>query len=221
MKRYSILGISLRDYTAREALKQIDRFLNGGAMNTVACVTVQNLTETAKQDAVKELIENTDMTLCAEAEILEAAGIASMGRIHEIREQTVLRECLRKTAKRGGSVFFLGDTQKEAQTLEEAMLKLCGDIRVAGCAGYDFFDRRPEQLMNALNEAAPQIIFSRMSWPQDLELMHQCSRFLNAMLWIAMPEKDFYHPAKAFVAEKIRNMIFRKKVNKYNSGKTD
>ena len=57
MKRYSILGISLRDYTAREALKQIDRFLNGGAMNTVACVTVQNLTETAKQDAVKELIE--------------------------------------------------------------------------------------------------------------------------------------------------------------------
>ena len=215
------MGISLRDYTAREALKQIDRFLGGGAMNTVACITAKKLAEAAKPDAVRELVENTDLTICVEADILEAAGIASAGRIREIEERIVLRECLRKVARSGGSVYLLGETEEKALALEKTMSSLSSDLKVAGCAGYDSFEYLPERLMNALNEAAPQIIFSRMTWPKDLELMHQCRKFLNAQLWFALPDQELADTPKYSLFKNIRKILFQKKVNEYNHGKTD
>lgn len=221
MKRYSILGISLRDYTAREALRLIDRFLGGGAMNTVTCITAQKLAEAAKQEAVKELVENTDLTICVESDILEAAGIASTGRVKEIEDRIVLRECLRKVGRSGGSVYLLGETQEDALALEEMVWHMNEDIRIAGCAGYEAFDYQPERLMNALNEAAPQIIFSRMPWPGDLELMHQGRKFLNAQLWFALPEKELPDVTKTSFLKNIRKLLFQKKVNEYNHGKTD
>ena len=95
------------------------------------------------------------------------------------------------------------------------------DIRIVGCAGYEAFEHHPEQLMNAINEAAPQIIFSRMAWPQDLELMHMGKKFLNAKIWFALPEKELPDAAKVSFFRNIRKRIFRKKVNEYNHGKTD
>ena len=73
--------------------------------------------------------------------------------------------------------------------------------------------------MNALNEAAPGVIFSRMTWPVDLELMHEGRRFLNAELWLALPEKRFPGEKLENVLGRIRRMIFRKKVNDYNQEK--
>lgn len=221
MKRYSILGISLRDYTAREALKLIDRFLGGGVMNTVACITAQRLAETAKQDDVKELVENTDLTICIEPDILEAAGIASAGRIREIEEHVVLREVLEKAGTGSVSVFLLGDTQEDALVLKRTLDQIGSGVRIAGCAGYDTYEYQPERVMNALNEAAPQIIFSKMAWPKDLELMHLGRKFLNAQLWIAMPEKEIPGEAKVSLLKKVQKLIFQKQVTEYNNGKAD
>lgn len=221
MKRYSILGISLTDYTAREALKQIDRFLQGGIMNTVACLTVGRLTEAAEDPEVRAMVESMDLTLCVESDILEAAGIAVPDRIREISEQVVLQECLYRVAGEDGSIFVLGDTAEKAQELENRLLGLHPDIRVSGCEGIDAYEGRVEQLMNELNDAAPQIIFSNIVWPGDLELMLWCRKFLNAMVWFAMPEKEPVQAEKGSFLKNISRMIFKKKVTEYNNGKAD
>ena len=221
MKRYSLLGISLTDYTAREALKQIDRFLQGGSLNTVACLTVEKLTEAAGHVRLKEMVESMDLTLCVEGDILEAAGIASPGRIKEISEKTVLRECLKKVSGCGGSVFVLGDTYEKAQEIEASLHNAFESVRVVGCEGVDGYEGQTEQLMNVLNDAAPTVIFSGITWPKDLELMISCRRFLNAMIWYALPEKEPVHAEKRSFLKTIQRMIFRKKVTEYNNGKAD
>ena len=216
MRRYSILGISLKDYTARESLRQMERFLGSGAMNTITYISAQTLEASAKEESVKALLEKTDLTICAESDILEAAGIASPLRIREIEERVVLQEFLRRIERVGDSIYLLGETQEDALLLKGTVEAFAEGVRFADCKGYDAFEWQPERLMNALNEAAPRVIFSRMSWPMDLELMHQGRKFLNAEIWFALPEKKLPEKAKRSIFHNIRKRIFQKKVNEYN-----
>ena len=219
MRNFSILGISLSDLTAREGLKLTDRYLHSGVLNTVTYLTAQTLELAAKDAHTKELLEKTDLTLCVEPDILEAAGIANPARIREIEDRAFLKEFLKRLARQQVRVFVLGDTPVQAQELLDILTSQQERLNIVGCRGFDEYENHRERLMNALNEAAPGVIFSRMTWPVDLELMHEGRRFLNAELWLALPEKRFPGEKLENVLGRIRRMIFRKKVNEYNQEK--
>lgn len=219
MRRFSILGISLSDLTAREGLRQTDRYLKSGALNTVTYLTAQTLAQAAQDERIKALVEETDLTLCVEPDILEAAGIANAGRVHEIEERVFLKEFLKRLARQQIAVYVLADSLPQAQTLQEMLLGQQANLNIADVRGYDEFNGQQERLMNALNEAAPGVIFSRMAWPVDLELMHAGRKFLNAELWVALPEKKLPGKIRPTVLHQIRKKLFQKKVNEYNEEK--
>ena len=83
------------------------------------------------------------------------------------------------------------------------------------------FEYQPQRLMNAMNEAAPKVIFSRMTYPLDLELMHSGRKFLNAELWVALPETKLKEKVRTTFWRKVRKKIFQKKVNEYNLEKAE
>lgn len=219
MRKYSILGISLTDHSAREGVRIAEGFLNSGVLNTAACLTSQALAQVAQDEERKLLLEATDLTFCAEPDILEAADLAGAGRVREIEHQIFLRLLLRRLARRQDSVYLLGGTVEQAEALREALVTEQEDLHLVGCSGYEEFDSRPERLMNALNESAPRVILSRMTWPEDLDLMHEGRRYLNAEMWLALSEKSFPGKPRQSVLETIRKKIFRKKVNEYNEEK--
>ncbi len=221
MRRFSILGISLWDMTAREALRRADRYLRSGALSTVTYLTTQTLAFAAKDARVKRLLEDTDMTLCVDPEILEAAGIANAGRIREIEDRVFLREFLRRLARQQEAVYLLADTQEEAQALKEMLLGQQDGLNIVGECGFDEQEQQQERLMNALNAAAPAVVLSRMAWPADLELMHAGRKFLNAELWIALPEKRLPGKTPPNIFLRIQKKLFRKKVNEYNEEKAE
>lgn len=163
MRRFSILGISLLDMTARESLRRADRCLRSGALNTATYLTTQTLASAAKDVRVKGLLEDTDMTLCVDPEILEAAGIANAGRIREIEERVFLKEFLRRLARQQEAVYLLSDTQEAAQALEKMLLGQQDGLNIVGKCGFDEQEQQKERLMNALNAAAPAVILSRMT----------------------------------------------------------
>ena len=76
MQKYTILGIKLYDYGAREALRNTDSFLHNGALNTIAYISSSNLAQASKDEQLRECLEAVDMTICTEPDVLEAAGIA-------------------------------------------------------------------------------------------------------------------------------------------------
>lgn len=221
MRKFSILGITLTDLTAREALKRADRYLRNGALNTLTYLTAQVLAEAAKDEQIAALVEETDMTLCVEPDILEAAGIANASRTYEISERIFLKELLRRLAKQQMTVFVLGDTLRQAQALRGMLLEQQENLNIADCRGYDEFEGQKERLMNALNETAPGVIFSRMTWPVDLELMHEGRRLLNAEFWVALPEKEMPGKGHMTVFRKIRKRLFQKKVDQYREDRAD
>ena len=76
-------------------------------------------------------------------------------------------------------------------------------------------------MMNSINEIAPDVIFSRMTWPLDLELMNSGKKFLNAELWMALPDLKMPGRVKHNVFSGIRKKIFWKKVKNYNQEKVE
>ena len=110
MQKFTILGITLYDYGAREALRNTDRFLGSGGLNTVAYISSAQIARASRDEELKESVEQLDMTVCTEPDLLEAAGIAARSRIREIDEKVYLRELLRKLSRNRNSVYLLADT---------------------------------------------------------------------------------------------------------------
>ena len=221
MRRYSVLGISLMDVSAREGLRRAEHFLQTGALNTTSYINAQSLSMASRDEQVKEYLEETDLMFCLEPDILEAAGIASPGRVREIEDRMFLREFLKRLARQHDKVYLLGDTDKQAQELQEMLLNAQENLNIVDVRGYEEFEYQPQRLMNAMNEAAPKVIFSRMTYPLDLELMHSGRKFLNAELWVAWPETKLKEKVRTTVWRKVRKKIFQKKVNEYNLEKAE
>ena len=153
MRRYSVLGISLMDVSAREGLRRAEHFLQTGALNTTSYINAQSLSMASRDEQVKEYLEETDLMFCLEPDILEAAGIASPGRVREIEDRMFLREFLKRLARQHDKVYLLGDTDKQAQELQEMLLNAQENLNIVDVRGYEEFEYQPQRLMNAMNEA--------------------------------------------------------------------
>ncbi|MFR8024903.1 hypothetical protein [Eisenbergiella massiliensis] len=187
MQKYTILGIKLYDYGAREALRNTDSFLHNGALNTIAYISSSNLAQASEDEQLRECLEAVDMTICTEPDVLEAAGIAGRNRIREIDEKVYLRELLKKFGRNRNSVYLLADTHDNLEVLGEIISEYQDNLLIRGCGAYEDFGNQPERLVNALNDLAPDVVISRMPWPEDLYLMHDYGHFVNAELWVSLP----------------------------------
>ena len=84
MKKLNVLGISLSDYTLREAMKLTVKYLNSGALNTVFYLSTQILVEALDHEEQREWIEKMDLNIIGEPDILRASNNNTWSRIHEI-----------------------------------------------------------------------------------------------------------------------------------------
>ena len=225
MQKFTILGITLYDYGAREALRNTDRFLGSGGLNTVAYISSAQIAQASRDVELKESVEQLDMTLCTEPDLLEAAGIAARSRIREIDEKVYLRELLRKLYRNRNSVYLLADTQQELEMLEDLIQEYQGNLYIQGRGTCEMFDRQPERLVNELNDVAPDAVLSRMPWPQDIVLMKEYGQYVNARLWVSLPygavswmqNPSFW----ARLKRKFHYRLLEKRGQEYNSKDTD
>ncbi len=75
VKRIDILGISLDNYTVREAMLKIEVCWNNTIMSTVETISMDTLAKAQSDELVKNCIENLDLAIICDKEILKAAGI--------------------------------------------------------------------------------------------------------------------------------------------------
>ena len=224
MQKFTILGITLYDCTAREALRNTDRFLGSGGLNTAGYISSAQIARASRDEALKESVEQLDMTVCTEPDLLEAAGIAARSRVREIDEKVYLRELLRKLYRTRNSVYLLADTRAELAVLEELLQEYQGNLYIRGRGAYEDFGRQPERLVNELNDVVPDAVLSRMPWPEDINLMKEYGQYVNARFWVSLPYgavswmQNPSFPAK--LKRKLHSRLFEKRVQEYNSKET-
>lgn len=219
MKKIKLLGMKLKDRYARESLVLTERFLKKGAAHIILYLTTAVLLEAAENEEEKEWIEAADATLWGDTEILKAAEITARGRNHEVEEKEFLKNFLRRMAKAHKSILVFSDTEEQAQSLKAELIEMQNGITIVGTLTIPDAGTANEDLINEINMIAPSVIMARMPFAAQQKWLMESRQYMNAAIWIGMPEDFSCIHKKEMPVEKmgrrILNVLFSRKVNKY------
>ena len=213
IKKVDILGIQLDNYTVREAIMCVERYLSNNVLNTIESISLQMLIDSETNPVLKEVMSSLDLAIIGEKEIIQAAGLESMQRIRETEENDFYLERNKK------SVFLLGDTQEKIDSLKAELtedypkLIFAGEYAVETCVG-DL-----EAVINDMNATTPDVIISVLPSPMQEQFLYEHRDKMNANIWYGIGGITV-HKKKHGILARLKSIIHRGKLvnsmNKYD-----
>lgn len=209
IKKIEILGMQLDNYTVREAMLQVEEYLNNTVMNTIEAVSMEMLVKSQTDEALKECIAGLDLAIIIDKEILKAAGVNSAQRMKETVENDFFKEFMKRAARNNRMVYLLGNTGTDIEKLQEFLsenygkLKICGEYALENCNG-DW-----DNVINEINIAEPEIILSGLPTPEQEYFLKENKEKLNVKIWYGLGEQYNRKKGVSVVAEFVKKLIHK------------
>lgn len=224
MRQIEVLGVSIKDYSLREAMKKVDDFMKDGKLSTIAYITAGGLLAAETSDSLKEFLENVDLTVTADSEILRAADIVNRNRMREIDNDEFMQEFLKKIVRMKKSVYLLTGSNQQMEVLKQGLFSFQEKLDIIGTYSLDLLEEQGhdvEYLVNEMNVAMPGVIISNISSPQREQFFEENHMKLNARVWLMLKDEVVHQKLSQGVFAKVRDFlikqIFTRQVNKYRS----
>lgn len=186
MQRINILGMSLTDYSLKEAIGITDRFLEGGSLNTILFISAKILVGAGVSPEQQARIMAADLIVWSDAEIVRRAGITAKNRIHEVENQDYLKEVLKRLGRGKKPLYLIADSEEELEKLEYDLKGAREDLNIAGEGIVRDVEADWDDEANRINALAPVAVISRMHFEKQAELVERMKKFLNADIWLAL-----------------------------------
>lgn len=220
MQKIDILGMSLTDYSLREAVGITDRFLGNGSLNTILFVSAKILVGAGISEKQRIWIEGADLVVWSDAEIVRQAGIMEKNRIHEVENQEYLKEVLKRLARGKKTLYLLGESEEELEKLEYDLKNFRGDMNIAGKGVAGSIQAEWDDEANRINELAPVAVISRMPFERQAEIVECMKNFLNAEIWLMLDHEMLPDNRKVPFLKKILSKwdhhVFQKLLSEYH-----
>lgn len=221
MQSVQILGIELVDHTKWESLGIAEGFLRNHAIQVILYVNSKELSLAAEDRKLKDFIEQAGLTLWSTTELVRVAGLMNKKRHREVENREFLRELLSRLSKNHQAVAVIADTEERAELLKKELLSMQDKLSIVACQSIDTSGNRMAQDVNAINSVAPAIVIARFPIASQCHWLTDAKQLINAGVWLAIPEDmpidDKSMTVLETMREKIKNLLFRKKVMKYNN----
>jgi len=188
MQNVRILGITLQDRSLQETLSTANRYLTNGALDIVAYVDHDVLTQASKNEKVKGFVNRAGMTLWEDKKILKIVGISDAQRYTEVESRAFINELLSGIVNDGRSISIASKDQESLNKLHGELvdfipnLKIVHETKIESTGG-----RIPENEINLINEHAPAIVICRADYALQQEWLTGASNMINAGIWLALP----------------------------------
>ena len=153
IKKVDILGIQLDNYTVREAIMCVERYLSNNVLNTIESISLQMLIDSETNPVLKEVMSSLDLAIIGEKEIIQAAGLESMHTQEKI------------------------DSLKAELAEDYPKLIFAGEYAVETCVG-DL-----EAVINDMNATTPDVIISVLPSPMQEQFLYEHRDKMNANIW--------------------------------------
>lgn len=223
MQTGKILGITVTLRSLREALNHSEYLCKSIPFSTIHYLTTRMLIHASKHQETKTLLENTNIHICAETDILKAAGINSSARQYETENNLFLKELCRRTHRNNDSIYIISENADKLQVLTQMLNEYIGEEYKSASLVLDVLRDADgllnlENLANKLNDFAPHIIISNLAFPYQLQLMNELKPFLNARIWLGLPDEAAFYKRNKFPLLSFTGIwrkYFRKKVVQY------
>lgn len=208
IKKIEILGMRLDNYTVREAILQLDTYLNTTVLNIIETVTMKQLMMAGENPKIRECIEQADLSLIGEREILAEAGCLSIQRTREVRDRDFMREFLRRIVRNQKRVFFIAMTRTDVEQMQELLteenpgLTVVGSFAIEDCVG-DL-----DYAVNEINGATPDIVISGMTSPFEEEFVLEHKDKIGVSVWYGAGGV-FHKKPGILKTDSLRNLMLR------------
>lgn len=221
MKEISVLGITMTDYSLREALRAAEEFLESGPLNTM-CFLNKELLMKAKDDvSLRNAVQSMDVLLVGNTDILLAGGIATGSRKKEVKENFLMRELLKRLAKEKRKIFLLGESDQALVELRTKLLDIDSGLTFFGSFAFDGPEVSELAIINEINSVVPDVIISLLPSPKQELLMSRNAGMINARLWLSLQQevlevKKGQGIGRSFILDFIDRYIFKKTVERFD-----
>lgn len=183
-EKINIFDVALDGFTAKAAMQAAVQYMQSESINTIEIVTLDMLMKGQDNPEWKENTKVLDMLIPGEKEILEAAKVEDRELLKDVSNKVFLKMFLRYLKKNRKKLFLVATSEAELYSLEEAMEKYSGRVLVAGKGVLPEEGRTEETVINEINGAEIDCIFSVLPSPQQEDFIARNSALLNARVWL-------------------------------------
>lgn len=222
MKDMNVLGIELKDYSVKEAMKMVNQFLKDAKVDTVCFLSTDILLSAGDNQDLKQWLQSMDLTVPVSTEILYAANLASRQRLKEVENSSFYTEFMKKISMEKRTVFILAEKDATVNASTEFLEKNAPGVQIVGSYAFENLTGDSDVIINEINSTFPDIVFSRLPSPKQEQFVYENKSKINAKLWMALKENFIAKEGKSGL--KIRNLstliektIFRRHVSKYEN----
>ncbi len=215
--KMNILNVELDRLCAKDSMHRAVQYMESESVSTIEIVTMDMLLRGKEKPEWKDAVESLDLVIPGEQEILEAAGISDKNLIRDISNQVFLRMFLRYLQKNKKRVFLVARSEEELLELENAMKEYDRHLIIAGHGILPEDGDLEENVINDINGAETDCIFSILPSPEQELFIQKNSALLNARIWFGCGDVLKENYMKKRKKERIQR-FFRKKIFRYLVG---
>lgn len=221
MRHMQVLGVELQDYTVREAMRKTDYFMRENKVSTIAYITTRGLMAAEESEELKTFLSNIDLTVAADSDILQAAGIENRNRVREIENDEFMEEFLKKLVRGKRKVYLLTGTKEQLGELDSCLKSYQQNLRVVGRFSLDALEKEEDWLINEMNGQMPDVVISNIDSPQRESFFENNHMKMNARIWLMLKDKVVHATNKKKVLWRLGDLfskkLFRRKVEQYQN----
>lgn len=192
VKTIDVLGICLKDYTLRDAMRATEQYMNSGALRTVICVTAGQLMKAADNAEAKNWLEAVDLVMYDDIDIIKKAEGLEQERAREAQNQEYLDGVFKKVARSRYGVFLLAENEEKLAALEHEVSGVCESLRITGRGILEKKEAKQWQadsLINDINNVVPRVIIAKLPLETERIFLERHRQKINANVFLGLSEE--------------------------------
>ena len=198
IKEIIVAGIKLNNYSVLENLTQISKNLEANVFTTIEEIYMKTILLAKEDESVKETIESLDVTVIAEAGILDAVGQATILRKAEIERRDFFFQLMKILERNGHTVYILGETEKEVTAASEYIADRFPRMKMAGSKALEEIVGAEIGVVNDINMIAPDVILSLLPSPVQEQFLKEHKTMFLAKIWYGISPEKFMEQRVTF-----------------------
>lgn len=192
MKTINVLGIHLKDYSLKEAVRITEQYMNSGALRTVICVTAGQLVRSAADENIRNWIESADLVVYDDVDIIKKAEGLGGEQSREVQNQEYLDSLFRKMGRSRYGVYLLAESREKLKQLETEVLTVYENLRITGrgvIEGGELLQEQADGLINDINNVVPRVIIARLTLETERLFLEEHRQKVNASVFLGLSDE--------------------------------
>lgn len=214
IKEIIVAGIKLYNYSALENLTQIVKNLEANVFTSIEEVYMKTILLAKEDESVKEALEAMDVTVIAEAGILDAVGQVTIFRKAEIERREFFLQLMKILERNGHTVYVLGEAKEKIAETCQYIADEFPRIKMVGSIALNEVEGTEDGVVNEINMIAPDVIISVLPSPKQELFFKDYKSMLLTKIWYGIGAEKIVD-SKLTIPAKIKKFIREHTLKRY------